>query len=227
MKKGIRNETDTVIQSIPKFDLMTKLSGGYLKYASLPQSLNNINFSLNASCPDNDYKNINVQLENLQAAFLKNKITGFFRMKSLKDIPIEANLSGSVNLAELKQVVPIDSISLAGMLSLDVKVKGNYAPEKKMFPVTTAVISMKEGSVKTSYYPHPLEKIEMITEVVNHSGTMKDLIVNIKPLNFDFEGKPFTLNATLENFDDMRYQVQSKGGHRPGEGLPGLFSERA
>ncbi len=211
VKKGIRNETDTVIQSIPKFDLMTKLSGGYLKYASLPQSLNNINFSLNASCPDNDYKNINVQLENLQAAFLKNKITGFFRMKSLKDIPIEANLSGSVNLAELKQVVPIDSISLAGMLSLDVKVKGNYAPEKKMFPVTTAVISMKEGSVKTSYYPHPLEKIEMITEVVNHSGTMKDLIVNIKPLNFDFEGKPFTLNATLENFDDMRYQVQSKG----------------
>ena len=209
--KGIRNEVDTVILSIPKFDLKTKLTGGYLKYSALPQALSNINFSLNASCPDNDYKNINVQLENLQATFLKNQVKGFFRMKSLKDIPIEADLTGSLNLAELKQVVPLDSITLAGILSMDVKVKGNYAPEKKMFPVTTATINLKDGFAQTKYYPHPLEKIEMIAEVTNHTGTMKDLVVNLKPLTFEFEGKPFTVTASLENFDDMRYDVQSKG----------------
>ena len=211
VKKGIRNETDTVILSIPKFNLMTRLSGGYMKYANLPQALDKINFSLNSSCPDNDYKNINVQLENLQATFLKNQINGFFRIKSLRDIPIDANITGSCNLAELKQVVPMDSLALAGILSMDLKIKGNYVPEKKMFPVTTALINLKDGFVQTKYYPNPLEKVEMAAEVTNHTGTMKDLVVSLKPLTFLFEGKPFTVTAALENFDDMRYDVRSVG----------------
>ncbi|MCX6267494.1 MAG: AsmA family protein [Bacteroidetes bacterium] len=209
--KGIRNETDTVILSIPKFSVMSKYTGGYLKYASLPQSLDKISFSLNASCPDNNYANINVQLESLQAAFMKNQINGFFRMNRLSDIPVDINLTANCNLAELKQVIPLDSISLAGILSMDVKVKGNYAPEKQMFPVTTAFISLKDGLVQTKYYPHPLEKMEMLMEVTNHAGTLKDLIVDIKPLTFEFEGKPFSITAVLQNFDDIHYDVQSKG----------------
>jgi AsmA protein len=209
--KGIRNEVDTVVLSIPKFDLMTKFTGGYLKYASLPQSLNNISFALNASCPDNDYRHINLQLENLKATFLKNQITGFLRVKELRDFPVEAAIAGSCNLAELKQVLPMDSLTLSGILSLDVNLKGNYAPEKKLFPVTTAVITLKNGSVQTKYYPAPIDNMEMVAEVTNRTGTMKDLVVNVKPLAFRFEGKPFTLTAKLENFDDMRYQVQSKG----------------
>ncbi len=211
VKKGFRNEADTVIISIPKFDLMTKLTGGYLKYSGLPQSLNDINFSLNASCPDNNYQNINVQLENLHAKFLKNEIKGFFRMKNLKDFPVEASLLGSCNLAELKDVVPVDSLTLAGILYMDIKVNGNYAPEKKMFPVTTALISLHDGIVQTKYYPQPLEKMEMVAEIKNNTGTMKGMVVNVKPIAFMFEGKPFTITAALENFDDLHYNVQSKG----------------
>ncbi|MEI7500981.1 MAG: AsmA family protein [Bacteroidota bacterium] len=211
VQKGIRNETDTVIQSIPKFSLMTKLTGGYLKYRKLPQALTDIDFSLNASCPDNDFHHINFQLENLQATFLKNQIKGFFRMNSLEDIPINAGMTASCNLSELKQVFPLDSIDVSGMLDFEVKVKGNYAPEKKMFPVTTALINLKSGSVQTKYYPHPLEKMEMVAEVTNRTGAMKDLVVKVKPLTFQFEGKPFTLTAVLENFDDLNYNVGSKG----------------
>jgi AsmA protein len=209
--KGIRNEVDTVILGIPKFNLMTKLTGGYLKYASLPQALNNINFLLNAACSDNNYNNITIQMENLQATFLKNQIKGFLRIKGLRDIPIDANITASCNLAELNQVVPMDSLSLAGIISMDVKVKGNYAPEKKMFPVTTALISLKDGFLQSKYYPNPLEKIEMVAEVTNHTGTMKDLVVSLKPLSFLFEGKPFIVTAALENFDDMQYDVHSTG----------------
>ncbi len=211
VKKGIRNEVDTVILEIPKFSLMTKLTGGYLKYATLPQSLDNVSFSLNASCPDNDYRNINVQLENLQASFLKNQIKGFFRLKNLKDMPVEANLAGSCNLAELKEVVPIDSITLAGLLSLDIKMNGNYNPAKKMFPVTAAAISLKNGFIQTKYYPHPLEKVEMVAEVKNTSGTMKEMVVTVTPLSFLFEGNPFILTASLSDFNDISYELQSKG----------------
>jgi len=209
--KGIRNVKDTIIVSVPKFDLMTKLTDGYIKYVNLPHPVENVNFLLNASCPGNQYKNISIQLEKLQAAFLKNKVNGFFRLNGIEDAPVEAHITASCNLAELKQVIPIDSITLAGILSMDLKMKGNYVPEKKMFPVTTALISLSDGLVKTNFYPAPLEKIEILAEVTNHTGTMKDLKVNLRPLTFEFEGKPFTVSASLENFEDLRYEVHSQG----------------
>jgi AsmA protein len=36
-------------------------------------------------------------------------------------------------------------------------------------------------------------------------------VVTVTPLTFLFEGKPFTINATLEDFDDIRYELKSKG----------------
>jgi len=211
VKKGIRNEVDTVVVSIPKFTLMTRLKDGYFKYASLPQPLTGINFQLNASCPDHQMENISVQLDNLEASLLKNKITGYFRLNNLRNFPIDANLQGSCNLAELKQALPLDSISLAGTLALDVKVKGNYVPDKKQFPVTNAAISLKDGFLQTRYYPHPLEKVTVDALVTNTTGTMNSLKVKISPFTFQFEGQPFTLNALLENFDDLQYDVTSKG----------------
>lgn len=211
VKKGIRNETDTVILSIPKFNLMTKLTGGYLKYRDLPQALSKINFSLDASCPDNNYKNIVINLENLQANFLKNQIMGFFRLTSVRDRTVDAHLSAGCNLAELKQVFPMDSIDFSGMLDFDVNVKGSYLPEKKKFPVTSAQINLKNGSVRTKYYPHPVEKIEIVALATDPTGKMKDLSVKIRPLTFQFEGKTFTMQAALEDFDDLRYEVQSHG----------------
>lgn len=197
--------------SIPKFNLMTKLTGGYLKYGNLPQALSKINFSLDASCPDNNYNNIVVRLENLQADFLKNQVVGFFRLTNFRDRTIDAHLSAGCNLAELKQVFPMDSIDFSGILDFDVNVKGSYLPEKKKFPVTSAQINLKNGSVLTKYYPHPVEKIEITAQATDPAGTMKGLAVKIRPLTFRFEGKTFTIQAVLEDFDDLCYEVQSHG----------------
>jgi AsmA protein len=202
---------DTVLLSIPKFNLMTKLTGGYLKYHSMPRAISNISLALNASCPDNNYKNINVHLNDLNATFLKNQIKGHLNINSLRDVPIEADLAGSVNLAELKQVIPLDSIDLSGMLSLDVKVDGNYAPEKKIFPHTTATIDFRDGFVKTKYYPHPVEKIGFHAVVTNQTGTMNDVGIALTPLTFLFEGQTFTFNASMNNLDDLEYDIKAKG----------------
>jgi len=210
-KKGIRDEVDTVILSVPKFDLKTRLTGGYLKYRTLPQAISGINFDLSASCPDTNYKNINVHLKNLQLSFLKNLVKGSFDISSLNDMPVVADLNGSCNLAELKQVIPIDSIDFAGILNFDVKVNGNYSPEKKMFPVTTATLDFRDGMVKTKYYPHPVEKIGVHAEIINRTGTPKDLDISVKPFTFLFEGQTFTLNSAMSNPDDLNYDIKANG----------------
>lgn len=202
---------DTAILSIPKFTLKSSLQNGYFKYASLPQSINNISFNVDGACPDNNIKNATFSIDKLNANILKNYINGFLRINGAKGFPMEANLKADFNLEDLKQVYPIDSTDLRGLLKMDVVTKGKYDPKKKQFPQTQALITLKNGFVKTNYYPNPIENIEINSTAINNNGQLSGLKVAINPLTFQFEGKPFTLRANLVNFDDLAYDIKANG----------------
>lgn len=208
--KGLRG-TDTVLSSIPAFTLRSSLSNGYIKSANLPQAVENISFELNASCPDHDYKHTSLALENLNAQVLSNYIKGFFRMGNSKDFPINAQLKSIFNLADIKSFYPLDSMSLAGNLDIDVQTNGKYIPARKIFPITQATLSVKDGSISTKYYPAPLENIQVSALVSSNKGSMTDLAVKITPVSFTFEGQPFFVKADLQNFADLKYNIASKG----------------
>ena len=210
IQKGIRG-TDTVITSIPAFNVQSSLSNGYFKYASLPQPVSNISFNLNASCPDSNYHHANLSLENLNVKALNNFIKGYFKISGAEDIPLEASLQTVFNLADVKQFYPLDSMSLAGNLNINVQSKGKYNPDKKLFPVTNADIQLKNGSVKTKYYPNAIEKIEVLANVLSTGETMKDIKVNLQPVSFEFEGQPFAVKADLQNFENLHYNVAANG----------------
>lgn len=208
--KGVRG-TDTIISSIPKFSIRSSLANGYFKYNALPQSVDNISFDLNAACPDHNYKNTSLSLEHINASVLNNFIKGFLKIENSKDFPINAQLQSVFNLADVKNFYPLDSMNLAGNLNIDVQTSGKYNPAKKLFPVTQATFSIKDGSIQTKYYPAPLEHIQVSAVVTSRQGSMKDLAVQITPVSFQFEGQPFFVKADLQNFDNLKYNIASKG----------------
>ncbi|HEX9509996.1 MAG TPA: AsmA family protein, partial [Puia sp.] len=211
-KESLRKTTvDTVIASIPRFTLKSSLTDGYFKYASRPEAVKNISFNLDASCADNDYKHIRLALENVNATVLSNYIRGYFKLGNTRDFPIDAGLDALFHLSDLKKVIPLDSMDLAGDLKAKVRTKGNYLPSKKMLPVTVAELQLDNGSVQTKYYPHPLEKIQVNARISNSSGSLKDLDVAITPVSFLFEGQSFTMKADLQNFENLKYAISSRG----------------
>lgn len=210
--KNLRKTTkDTVIASIPHFTLRSSLTDGYFKYASRPEAVKNISFNLDASCADNDYRHTRVALENINATVLSNYIKGYLRLDNARDFPIDAGLDATFHLSDIRKVMPLDSIDLAGDVKARVHTKGNYAPAKKMFPVTVADLQLDNGSIQTKYYPHPLEKIQVSAHITNSGGSMKDLEVAVTPVSFLFEGQPFTVMADLRNFDNLKYSITSRG----------------
>jgi AsmA protein len=209
--QGIRNVVDTVITSVPKFNLKATLTNGYFKYNDLPAALQNISFNINAQCADSVYQHITASIDNLNANLLNNFIKGYFHLRNMADYDMDANLQSVLNLADVQQFYPLDSMSLAGHLNMDVQLKGKYIPAKRVMPVATARLSLKDGQVKTKYYPHPIEQIQVDAQIVSPGGNMKTTKVNISPISFVFEGQPFTIKADLQNFDDLRYHVTSAG----------------
>ena len=204
-------KTDTIITSIPHFSLLSSLKNGFLKFPSRPQAVRDISFDLVAGCPDNDYRHTTLKLENFNANVLTSYIKGFFRLDNAANLTIDGGLETVFHLADIKKVYPLDSMDLAGDLSVHLHTKGSYQPARHQFPVTQADLSLQNGSVQTKYYPHPLEKIQVAARIISNSGSLKDLDVTLTPMSFLFEGQPFTLKADLKDFTDLDYTIASNG----------------
>ncbi len=202
---------DTVVLSVPNFTLTSKLRDGYFRYKHYPQALSGITVNLRASCKDHNYKSINVSLDDLKAGFMKNKIEGFLRLNGLTDLPVEGKLTTSLNLSEVRQFIPMDSLDLGGFLNLDLNVKGNYAPAKKLFPLATVSVKLTNGDILTKYYPNPVDRINLLVTITNNTGKLAGTKLKLDPVSFRFEGKPFELKAFLSNPDNLSYDIVSRG----------------
>ncbi|HWB24606.1 MAG TPA: AsmA family protein [Chitinophagaceae bacterium] len=209
-KDGLR-KVDTVISSIPSFTLHSSLQNGYFKYTSLPQAINNIGFTVSATCPDNNYSHIKFDIDSINANALDNFIKGYVHLQNGKRPVVNSLISSVFHLSEIKQFYPLDSVEINGDLYTNIQTKGKYYPPAKLFPVTKAVFSLHNASIKTKYYPHPITNIQVDATVTDNSGTLKGLKINVKPISFLFEGMPFILKANLQNFDNLAYNITSKG----------------
>jgi AsmA protein len=199
------------LRSIPPFELHAALRQGYFKMASLPQGISNIDFDIKAACKDGQYKHISVYLDGLKAAAMNNFIKGQAHIENLEDYQMAAELSSNINLAELKTFIPMDSLSLSGVLQASVLMKGKYVPKRKLYPVINLDMDLQNGSVLTKYYSHPITDIQVKLGIANSSGSLKDMLLRVEPISFVFEGKPFRIQAVFKNFQDIQYNINTKG----------------
>jgi AsmA protein len=202
---------DTVIASIPAFRIRAEVSDGSLRYPSVPEPVTRIFIRLQAECPDADYRHAVFRIDTLHAAMLNNYIRGRARVNAEKDLPLEADLQGLVNLDDIRKCYPMDSLRLSGLLKFDIRTAGKYAPERHLFPKTNGLFSMENASVQTSYYPHPVEQINIQARASDATGTLNGLHLSIKPASLVFEGKPFYFSGDFRQFDDLRYDILAKG----------------
>jgi len=205
------NKPDTVILSIPDFTFSSTLTNGYFRYKKYPQALSGISFNLKASSTKHNWHTVDIQLQNLKAAFLNNKIEGYFKLKGWDEFPMESHLSTTLNLAEIKQLIPLDSLDLRGILDLSLDIHGKYAPDKKLFPQAKVELSLKDGLLQTKYYPHPIEKIELAAIITNQTGKLADTKIRLDHGSFFFLANPFEIRGEISNPENVNYDIVSTG----------------
>jgi AsmA protein len=212
-KQNAREKTtyDTVISSIPTFNIQSQFSKGYFKYQSLPSAVENISANINASCVDSNYHHAQIAIENINAKAITSFIKGYIKLGGNENNPVDANINAELHLSDIQKIYPVDSLTLNGKLLANLVAKGNYNPDKKMFPVTVVNFKMDDGKIQTKYYPHPIEKITVDASINSTKGSMKDLSVSVKPFSFQFEGQPFFIQANLKDFTNVQYDVKSNG----------------
>ncbi|MGY0036850.1 hypothetical protein [Pedobacter sp. NJ-S-72] len=124
---------------------------------------------------------------------------------------IDVKLKSMINLAEIKKFYPLKDLELNGELNMDLRSKGVYNKARKTFPVTEAIFKLANGRIKTAHFDQPLEQIVVDGTLTNRDGTLRGTQVNIKPISFIMAGQPFMLKAAVRNFENVSYNITSKG----------------
>jgi AsmA protein len=210
IRSGLRGK-DTVITSIPVFDLQCVLKNGYVKYNQVSQPIQNIFIKLQAACGDSNYRHAFFKIDTLHAIALNNYLQGRADIHASVDYPVDVNLKGSIDLADIQKLYPLDSMSLSGLIQFDIQNTGKYAPEHHVFPKTNARFSLKDGYIQTKYYPHPIEKINIDVSATDNNGDLKNLICSVSPASLSVEGKPFSFTGSFKNFEDLDYDLSVNG----------------
>lgn len=196
----------------PRLKARLLVRDGFVSNGKAPVPMNHLNMDLNVDLPSLDTNQLAIDLKNLGFDLgPKNSFKAVVKTKGLDEMQINADIKGAVDLQTLDQALGLKDIDMRGLMDTNIKANGVLSLDKKLFPKTNGYLNLKNGWLKTKYYPNPIQDINIVANIINRDGTFKSLGVKLDPFRFDFEGNPVFVNADLQNFEDVLYKVRAKG----------------
>ncbi|MEN7546504.1 AsmA-like C-terminal region-containing protein [Rapidithrix thailandica] len=196
---------------MPGYKLNLQVKDGMFQYPDLPTPVKNVQIDMLVDNMDGVMENILLDLKNLHLDIGSNPVEAKATVKGYPDSDIQADMKATLNLGELSSAFPMDEYELKGIYSLFLKANGVYSDANKTIPQIDANMSLKNGYVKYTEYPIPMENMEFAAKVSNTSGKMNDTQVLIENVNMLVDGEPLTGSGKVYNLDDITYTFDVNG----------------
>lgn len=195
----------------PDLNLNFKLKDGFVNYKKSAFPISNLNMDIVTKVPSLNPELLQLDAKNVSLNIEKNYLKTQLKVNGMSTPDIDLVLNSQIDLEKLNRALGVSDIELKGMLVSDLKAKGKYDQKQRLFPNTNGTLNLKNGFVKTPYYPNPITDMNIVSKIENQKGTYDGLSVVLKPASFTFEGESFLVEADLKNFDDLNYDIKAKG----------------
>ncbi|WP_187263447.1 AsmA-like C-terminal region-containing protein [Pontibacter beigongshangensis] len=194
---------------MPGFGTDLKIAEGYFKYPDLPQAARNINVDMSIDNKDGNVDNTNIQVRQFHLDLGKNPVDAKVSVQGLETMLVDGNVKASIDLDEITKVFPVDGMTLRGLLKVDATAKGTYS-ETKM-PVIDADMRLTNGYVKSKDFPAPIERLNVIANILNTTGNTDDTRINIQNFNMSLDGEPLEGKVLVQGIDKPAFDGNIKG----------------
>jgi AsmA protein len=195
----------------PDLAFNMKIRNGEINYKDTKIPATNLFLNFDTKLPALNPELLKVNIDSIFFNVGKDYVKAIIKTQGLSKPTIDAKIKSAIDLGKLDKAFGLQNMDLKGILNLDVNSKGIYDDKNKIVPVTKGMISFKNGYIKTDYYPNPIKNINLLANVSDTSGSLKDLKIILDPASFDFEGKPIYVQANLENLENIKYDIKAKG----------------
>jgi len=197
---------------MPGFNLNLLVKDGNIQYPSLPTSVKNIQLDMTIDNPSGILDLTKVDIKNLHMDLGSNPIDAKVLINGLTIINVDANIKAKIDLAELNQIFPIDSLELKGIYTIDFRAKGTYDSVKAQIPNISSLMSLTNGYIKSAEIPFPVENLGFNSTITNNTGKFENTVIEVQDFKMKIENEPFEASMKVENLNDYTWNIVAKGG---------------
>jgi len=205
--KGIYSDADS---TLPDITLAFSVTNGFVSYPDLPEKISNINVksSLFVDGKDMDKTIADVDLFHLELAGSPFDMT--FSLKTpMSDPDFTGSMVGLIDLSALSNAVPMDSISMSGIIDMSVQMAGKLSMiEKEEYESFKASGTMTINNMLIAMTGYP-------AVMINEAGfefTPAYSAMNRASLKVG-EKSDFTLSGRIENYIPYLFSDQTIKGN--------------
>ena len=151
--------------SLPQFEATLKVRDGNFRYPALPAGINDIQIAANVSNPGGNIDRTKVNIEQFSLKMLDNSFAVTAQVKTpISDPDFTATAKGTLDLGKIKDVYPLDDITLGGILKADMSLGGRLSYiEKEQYDRFNANGTLKLQDMQVQIEGIPEVSIEQST----------------------------------------------------------------
>jgi hypothetical protein len=181
----------------PAIDVLLAVSNASFKYRDLPESIQDIQVSAQISKPEGDLNLLKVNVEKAHASIRNNPLDLRLLLSELITDPnIDAFFSGTIDFASLKQILPIDSMDITGIMKAKMQLAGRMsAIEKQQYEKfqSNGEADLRNFRIQSKQLTRPVEISQAQVKANTNQITVDQ-----------FEGRigqsDFSLRGTVSNY---------------------------
>lgn len=147
-------------ETYPALHISLNLANGNARYATMPDEIRNISGNLAINKPQGDFNLTGLSISNAHLEIRNNPVDLNLNLSNLlEDMHFDGKLAGRINFDHLKDVIPVDSMQVAGMLDVNLGVSGNYsAIENKRYEMikTAGAILLDNFEIRSRDLTQPV-----------------------------------------------------------------------
>lgn len=115
-------------ESYPDLQVLLKLAGGNARYAGMPEEIKNISGNISVIKPQGGFNITQISISNAHFEIRNNPMDMNLNLGNLmEDLRFDGKIAGRLNFDHLKDALPLDSLDMAGLLDINLSMRGNYS----------------------------------------------------------------------------------------------------
>lgn len=156
--KGVYSDADS---TLPDVTLNIAVSNGLISYPALPEKIKNINLKSDLFVDGKDFDKTTIDVVQFHMELAGNPFDMTFTLKTPESDPdFKGSMVGKIDLAALSKAIPMDSITLSGIIDMSVKMAGRLSMiEKEQYANFQASGTMGVRNMLVAMIGYPEVKI--------------------------------------------------------------------
>ena len=191
-----KGEMDYDLTIYPEFLMNIDVKDGFFQYPDLPKSVDNVNISTKISSPGGAMDNIIVDVSQFHVEMAKNPMDISLHISHPDtDMQISGKIDGVIDFSSIKEIVPLDSMTISGMMKANMILGGKLSSlENEQYEDFTA-----DGEIKLTNFEFVMPEIPQIN-ISTALLLFSPKYVDLQQFNMTIGRSDMQIKGKVENF---------------------------